>query len=165
MKDYFTLRQELNEAKVSIAKLKPGLKVNVIHTGRSAQNYGVSGQNVYGGRVQVLGLGSVPSGKPAEKRHVLAKDYRDLQQKYKHIWDTDDIKYGNFWNAKNRMKAFFQAIADESKGKKVPYGHTSWIWQIIEGPNKGKIHYCFISSDDRWEVVFLNKSTDFTLET
>ena len=130
MKTYFELKKELTEAKVSIAKLRPGLKVNVIHTGRSAQNYGVSGQNVYGGRVQVLGLGSVPSGKPAEKRHVLAKDYKDLQQKYKHIWDTDDIKYGNFWNAKNRMKAFFQAIAAESGGKKIPYGHVCWIWKI-----------------------------------
>ena len=153
MKTYFELKKELTEAKVSIAKLRPGLKVNVIHTGRSAQNYGVSGQNVYGGRVQVLGLGSVPSGKPAEKRHVLAKDYKDLQQKYKHIWDTDDIKYGHFWNAKNRMKAFFQAIADESKGKKVPYGHTSWIWQIIEGPNKGKTDKLFVYSCNIFPVI------------
>lgn len=165
MKDYFALRQELNEAKVSVAKLKPGLKVNVIHTGASARNYGVSGVNVYSGKVQVLGLGVVPYGKPAKTSHVIGKDYKDVQNKYKDIWNRDDIKYGHFWNAQNRMDAFFKAISKDSDGKKVPYGHTCWIWKVIDGPNKGKIHYCFISSDDRWEVTFLNKSTDFTLES
>ena len=165
MKDYFKLRDNLSEAKVTVAKLKPGLKVNVIHSGASARNYGVSGENVYGGRVQVLGVGNVPHGKPAKTSHVIAKDYKDAQKKYSDVWKSDEIRYGNFWNAQDRMRAFFQAIAADSDGKKVPYGHTCWIWKIIEGPNKGKIHYCFISSDDRWEVKFLNKSTDFTLES
>ena len=63
------------------------------------------------------------------------------------------------------MKAFFQAIAAESGGKKIPYGHVCWIWKIIEGPNKGDISYCYISSDDEWEVRYLNKGTEFILET
>ena len=168
MKSYFELKesiQELQEAKVSMAKLKPGLKVNVIHSGASARNYGVSGENVYGGKVQVLGVGNVPYGKPAKASHVFAKDYKDAQNKFKDIWNREEIRYGRYWNALGKMAAFFQAIAAESDGKKVPYGHTCWIWKIIEGPNKGKISYCFISSDDRWEVVFLNKSTDFKLES
>ena len=164
MKDFFDLRNQLTEAKVSVAKLKPGLKVNVIHSGASARNYGVSGANVYGGKVQVLGVGNVPYGKPAKTSHIIAKDYKDAQKKYSDVWKSDEIRYGRFWNAQDRMKAFFQAIAADSDGK-IPSGHTCWIWKIIEGPNKGKIHYCFISSDDRWEVTFLNKSTDFTLES
>jgi hypothetical protein len=165
MKDYFELRQELNEAKVTVAKLKPGMKLNVFHSGASARNYGVNGENVYGGKVQVLGLGNVPYGKPAKTSHVIGKDYKDVQNKYKDIWNTDEIRYGNFWNAQDRMNKFFQAIAADSNGKKVPYGHTCWIWKIIDGPNKGKLSYCFISSDDKWEVVFLNKRTEFKLES
>ena len=165
MKTYFELKKELTEAKVSIAKLRPELKVNVIHKGRSARNFGISGQNVYGGRVEILGLGNVPYGKPAKASHVIGRDYKDVQNKYKNIWNTDEVKYGHFWNAKNRMTAFFQAIAAESGGKKIPYGHVCWIWKIIEGPNKGDISYCYISSDDEWEVRFLNKGTEFILET
>lgn len=165
MKDFFKFRETLTEAKVTVAKLKPGLKVNVFFSGSSARNYGVSGENVYGGKVQVLGLGNVPYGKPAKTSHVIAKDYKDAQKKYSDIWKSDEIRYGRFWNAQDKMKSFFQAIADESDGKKVPHGHTCWIWKIIEGPNKGKLSYCFISTDDKWEVVFLNKRTEFKLES
>ena len=169
MKDFFKLRsesyQQLSEAKVSVAKLKPGMKLNVFHRGASARNYGVNGVNVYGGKVQVLGLGNVPYGKPAKTSHVIGKDYKDVQNKYKDIWNTEEIRYGQFYNAQDRMNKFFQAIADDSKGKKVPYGHTCWIWKIIDGPNKGKLSYCFISNDDKWEVVFLNKRTEFKLES
>jgi len=163
--DYFELKKELTEAKETVAKLKPGMKLNVFHSGASARNYGVNGENVYGGKVQVLGLGNVPYGKPAKTSHVIGKDYKDVQNKYKDIWNTEEIRYGHFWNAQDRMRAFFQAIAADSDGKKVPYGHTCWLWKVIEGKNKGLISYCFISSDDRWEVTFLNKSTDFTLES
>jgi len=168
MKSYFELKesiQELQEAKVSIAKLKPGLKLNVIHDGKSARNYGVNGENVYSGKVQVLGMGNVPMGKPAKDSHVFAKDYKDAQNKFRDVWNKEEIRYGRFWNAQSRMRAFFQAIAAESDGKKIPYGWTCWIWKIIEGPNKGKISYCFIDSDDKWSVVFLNKSTNFRLES
>ena len=48
--------KNLSEGKVSMAKLKAGLKVNVIHKGRSAKNFGVDGQNVYGSPVKVLSL-------------------------------------------------------------------------------------------------------------
>ena len=49
MKDFFNIRQELTEAKVTVAKLRPGLKLNVFHSGASARNYGVKDENVYGG--------------------------------------------------------------------------------------------------------------------
>ena len=161
MKNYFLLRQELNEAKVSAAKLKPGMKLNVFHHGASARNYGVNGENVYGGKVQVLGLGIVPYGKPAKASHVIGKDYKDVQKKYSDIWNTEEIRYGQFYNAQNRMNAFFSAIAADSGFA----GYTCWIWKIIDGANKGKLNYCFISNDDKWEVVFLNKRTEFRLES
>ena len=50
MKDFFKFRQELTEGRVTMAKLKPGMKVSVIHKGRSAKNYGVDGEDVYGGK-------------------------------------------------------------------------------------------------------------------
>lgn len=164
MKDFFKLRETLTEAKVTVAKLKPGMKLNVFHSGASARNYGVNGVNVYDGKVQVLGVGIVPYGKSAKTSHIIGKDYKDAQKKYSDVWKSDEIRYGRFWNAQDRMKAFFQAIASDSDGK-IPSGHTCWIWKIIEGPNKGKLSYCFISSDDKWEVVFLNKRTEFRLES
>jgi len=162
MKDYFKFRQELNEAKVTIAKLKAGLKVNVIHKGRSAKNFGVDGQNVYGGKVQVLGIGIVPFGKPAEKRHVIGKDWKDLENKHKDIWKSEDIQFGQFWNANDRKNAFLELVAKKLKMKQ---GWTCWIWQVIEGENKGKISYCYIDRDEKWSVTFLNKSTEFILES
>lgn len=165
MKDFFELRGILTEAKVTVAKLKPGMKLNVFHSGSSARNYGVSGVNVYGGKVQVLGLGNVPFGKSAKTSHVIAKDYKDAQKKYNDVWKSDEIRYGQYWNAQDKMRTFFQAIAAESDGKKVPYGHTCWLWKVLEGRNKGLISYCFISNDDKWEVVFLNKRTEFKLES
>lgn len=154
---------QFNEAKVTMAKLKPGMTFDVIHKGRSARNFGVNGQNVYGGKVKVLGMGNVPFKKKAEKKHVFAKDLKDAQNKFRDIWNKEEIRYGYFGSSLGRIKAFFNAIAAESEGKKIPYGHTCWIWEVIEGENKGTISYCFISFDEKWEVVFLNKATEFEL--
>ena len=158
-----TFKSYLTEGKVSMAKLKAGMKVSVIHKGRSAKNFGVDGQDVFGGKVQVLGLGIVPYGKPADKRHIVGKDYKDVQKKYNSIWKSDDISFGRFFGARDKQKTFFSAISDADK--KFKPGHVAWIWQIIEGENKGKLSYCFISNDDKWEVLFLNKATEFILET
>ena len=162
MKDFFKFREELNEGKVSVAKLKAGLKLNVVHSGRSAKNYGVSGQDVYGGKVQVLGIGVVPFGKKAEKRHVIGKDWKDLQTKHKDIWKSEDIMYGRFWNANDKKNAFLEQVAKKLKMKP---GWTCWLWQVLEGDNKGIIDYCFIDRDEKWSVTFLNKSTEFKLES
>lgn len=162
MKDFFKFREELNEGKVSVAKLKAGLKLNVIHAGRSAKNFGISGEDVYGGKVQVLGIGIVPFGKAAEKNHVIGKDWKDVQTKHKDIWKSEDIMYGQFWNANDRKNAFLELVAKKLKMKQ---GWTTWIWQIIDGPNKGKIHYCYVDRDEKWSVTYLNKSTEFKLES
>lgn len=154
---------QFNEAKVTMAKLKAGMTFDVIHSGRSARNFGVNGQNVYGGKVKVLGVGNVPYGKKAEKKHVFARDMKDAQNKFRDVWNQEEIRYGYFGSSLGRIKAFFNAIAAESEGKKIPYGHTCWIWEVIEGENKGFISYCFISYDEAWEVVFLNKATEFQL--
>ena len=115
MKDFFKFRQELTEGRVTMAKLKPGMKVSVIHKGRSAKNYGVDGEDVYGGKVQILGVGIVPFGKKAEKRHVVAKDYKDAQNKYKDIWKHEDFMYGQYWNALDKMRTERQLFKEAMK--------------------------------------------------
>ena len=166
MKNFFNLKDEmvpLAEGKVTMAKLKPGMKLNVIHKGGYARQLGINGENVYNGKVQVLGVGIVPYGKRAEKKHVIAKDYKDAQKKYNSIWTHDNIRYGQYWNALDKMNTFFGAISDEES--RIKPGWTCWLWKVLDGPNKGIISYCFIGSDDKWEVTFLNKSTPFILET
>ena len=162
MKTFKEIRS-LVEGKVTMARLKPGLKVNVIHKGRSAKNFGVDGQDVYGGKVKVLGMGIVPYGKKAEKRHIVGKDYKDIQKKYDSIWKDDDFRYGNYWNSMHKMKVFFDLIAEQDR--KFKPGFVSWIWEVQEGENKRLLHYCFVSQDEKWEVTFLNKSAEFMLET
>ena len=71
----------LAEGKVSMAKLKAGLKFNVIHKGRSAKNFGVDGENVYGSPVKVLGIGVKPFKQLQSKQHILAKDLKDRKKK------------------------------------------------------------------------------------
>ena len=138
------------------------MKVHVIHKGRSARNFGVDGEDVYGGKVRVLGLGVVPYGKKAEKRHVVGKDWKDLQNKYSDIWKSEDVMDGRFFNANGKKNFFMELIAKKEKMKP---GWTCWIWEVIEGENKRTLSYCFIDRDDAWSVTFLNKSTEFILET
>jgi hypothetical protein len=154
---------ELTEAKISIAKFKPGIVATPVWKGRGAKNFGIVGKSVYGGKVKILGLGIVPLRKKAEKKHVLGRDYKDVQSKYSDIWKSDDIRYGNFWNARDKQKKFFRAISDSDK--KIAPGFVCWIWKVIDGPDKGLIDYCFIDSDDRWSITYLNKSAEFDMET
>jgi hypothetical protein len=163
MKSFKRWEETLNEGKVTIATLRPGLTVTPMWKGRSAKNYGISGMPVYDGKVKVLGMGIVPFGKKADMRMVIGKDYKDLQTKYKDIWQSDEIRYGSYWSAQGRMKAFFSAIADADK--KVPNGFVCWIWEVVDGPDKGLIHYCFIDSDDNWAIAYLNKSAEFEMIT
>tara|TARA_B100000927_G_scaffold277994_1_gene260157 strand:+ start:1749 stop:2243 length:495 start_codon:yes stop_codon:yes gene_type:complete len=156
---------QLNEAKVSISKLAAGMKVNVIHSGRSARNYGIKDENVYGGKVQVLGIGMIPYKKSAKPNMVLAKDMKELKKKYEKVFKSEEILYGNFYNARHRLKAAFNEIAEADRRVKPGFG--AYIWKVIEGENKGLVDYCYIGNDrdDSWEVRFLNKSTQFILET
>ena len=52
----FNQWEQLQEGKVSIAKLKVGLTFTPMWKGRSAKNYGIAGQPVYDGKVKVLGM-------------------------------------------------------------------------------------------------------------
>ena len=155
--------ENLQEGKLTMASLKPGSVATPIWKGRSAQNYGIRGLPVYDGKVKVLGLGMVPFRTKAEKKHIIGNDYKAIQTKYKDIWNTEEIRYGHFWSAQGRMKAFFSAIAENDR--KFKHGFVSWIWEVIDGPDKGTIHYCFIDSDDRWAIAYLNKSAEFELVT
>ena len=63
-------QEQLDEGKVTIAKLRVGTTVTPMWKGRSAKNYGIAGQPVYDGKVKVLGMGMVPFGKKAEKNFL-----------------------------------------------------------------------------------------------
>lgn len=164
--DFFQAREKfLTEGKVSITKLTAGMTVNVIHTGRSAKNFGVKDENVYGGKVKVLGIGIIPFKQLAKPNMVLAKDLKELKKKYEKVFKSEEIQYGQFFNARHRLKAAFSKISEEDRRVKPGFG--AYIWQVVEGENKGKYDYCYIGNDnnDNWEVRFLNKSTQFVLET
>ena len=163
MKSYNSFAETLNEGKVTISKIKQGMTFTPMWKGRSAKNYGIVDTPCYDGKVKVLGMGMVPFGKKAEKKHVMGRDYKDIQTKWKDVYNQEDIRYGRFFNAQHRQKTFFSAIAKEDK--KVTNGHVAWLWEVLDGPDKGMIHYCFLDSDDKWAITFLNKSAEFEMIT
>ena len=93
---------------------------------------------------------------------IVGKDWKDLQNKYSDIWKSEDVMDGRFFNANGKKNFFMELIAKKEKMKP---GWTCWIWEVIEGENKRTLSYCFIDRDDAWSVTFLNKSTEFILET
>ena len=154
----------LSEGKVSMAKLKAGLKLRVIHKGRSAKNFGVDGEDVYGGKVKVLGIGVKPYKQLQSKRHVLAKDLKDLKNKYKEVFKSEEIQFGHFFSSLDRLNAAVDMMIDQDRKLRGP-GGLVWLWQVLEGENKGHVGFCYLTREPGWEVDFLNKSTEFVLET
>jgi len=154
----------LSEGKVSMAKLKAGLKLSVIHKGRSAKNFGVDGEDVYGGKVKVLGVGVKPFKQLQSKRHVLAKDLKELKAKYKDVFKSEEIQFGHFFSGLDRLNAAVDMMIDQDKKLRGP-GGLVWLWEVQEGKNKGHIGFCYLTREPNWEVDFLNKSTEFILET
>lgn len=156
--------KNLSEGKVSMAKLKAGLKVNVIHKGRSAKNFGVDGENVYGSPVKVLGIGVKPFKQLQSKSHVLAKDLKDLKNKYKEVFKSEEIQFGHFFSSLDRLNAAVDMMIDQDRKLRGP-GGLVYLWQVLEGKNKGHVGFCYLTREPNWEVDFLNKSTEFILET
>ena len=156
--------KNLSDGKVSMAKLKAGLKVNVIHKGRSAKNFGVDGENVYGSPVKVLGIGVKPFKQLQSKSHVLARDLKDLKNKYKEVFNSEEIKFGHFFSSLDRLNAAVDMMIDQDRKLRGP-GGLVWLWQVLEGENKGHVGFCYLTREPGWEVDFLNKSTEFVLET
>ena len=164
MKTFNQMRETLAEAKVSMTKLKAGMTLNVVHAGRSASNYGVRDQDVYGGKVKVLGIGIKPYKDKPNKRQVLATDLKSFKSKYSSVFKSEEIMYGQFFTALDRLKEAVDMIVDQEKGIKGP-ASLIWMWQVTEGENKGVLGFCYISNEPKWEVTFLNKSTEFKLES
>ena len=127
--------KNLSEGKVSMAKLKAGLKVNVIHKGRSAKNFGVDGENVYGSPVKVLGIGVKPFKQLQSKSHVLAKDLKGLKNKYKEVFNSEEIKFGHFFSSLDRLNAAVDMMIDQDRKLRGP-GGLVYLWQVLEVKNK-----------------------------
>ena len=145
----------LAEGKIPPNKLSAGDSVDLIGKGRSAKQFDMSGENLFGGNAKVVGWGSVDpastskSGLKFNKKLVLGKDFKDLKTKYKEIWDTEEIRYGRFENANHRMKEFIRAIV-KSEGMKP--GYPAIFFQILDGERKGEYGYARVDMDNRWSV-------------
>ena len=138
MKNFKEVRQQINEAKISMGKLAAGQKLNVIHHGRSAGNYGVRNENVYGGKVKVLGIGIKSYKANASKSQVLAKSLKEFKTKYKAVFKSEDILYGHYFSSLDRLNAAVDVIVDQDNKLKGPAGLV-WLWEVIEGENI--VHY------------------------
>ena len=164
MKNFKQVRQQINEAKISMGKLTAGQKLNVIHHGRYAKQIGVKDQNVFGGKVNVLGIGIKGFKDKPNKSQVLAKNLKEFKAKYKAVFKSDEILYGHYFSSLDRLKDAVDMIVDQDTRLKGP-ATLVWLFEVIEGEHKGTIGFCFISNEPKWEVSFLNKSTEFRLET
>jgi len=159
MKTFKEIRN-LVEGKVSMAKLKAGLKLNIIAVGRQARTAGLSKANIYDGKVKILGVGIIPFKAQPKKSMVIAKDIKDLKKKYEKVFKDEDYMYGSYFNSRHKLNTAFNII---SKGK----GFGGWIFEVAEGENKGKMGYCYIGTgrNDEWEVRVNNFGVEFQFET
>ena len=150
----------LAEAKIAPNKLSAGNSVDLVGKGRSAKQFGMSGENLFGGKAKVVGWGSLDPASTSKTglkfnkklvlgQYVLGKDFKDLTNNYKEIWDTEEIRYGRFENANHRMKEFIRAIV-KSEGMKP--GYPAIFFQITDGERKGEYGYARVDMDNRWSV-------------
>ena len=84
----------------------------------------------------------------------------NFKTKYKDVFKSEEINFGHFFTALDRLNSAVDMIVDQEKSIKGPAGLV-WLWEVIEGDNKGHVGFCFISNEPKWEVSFLNKTTEF----
>ena len=109
-------------------------------------------------------IGVKPFKQLQSKRHVLAKDLKELKAKYKDVFKSEEILYGHFFSSLDKLNAAVDMMIDQDRKLRGP-GGLVWLWQVLEGENKGHIGFCYLTREPNWEVDFLNKSTEFILET
>ena len=149
----------LEEAVISMSRLKKGNVVTVKHKGRSAKNFGVDGEDVYDGKVKALGVGYLPFGKSFNRKYILANDISDLRRKYK-----EEFSSASGFTANDKLNDAMNKVAQKINPREKRVS-VAFFWQVTEGPNRGKVSLCYVDNDGKWIVDFLNKSTEFTLET
>ena len=144
----------LTEAKVSMAKLKTGDKVQILAKGAGAERNGLKkGENPYGEgeTVQILGFGVVPFKKKSNKRDVIARSIDDFKKKYKQeIKDLkSDDKYDRDLAMRGNSRAKLSQIANDIVKNS---GFVGFIYQSSKG--LGLLYISRSLSDDKWAVNF-----------
>tara|TARA_B110001454_G_scaffold63937_1_gene62159 strand:- start:65 stop:562 length:498 start_codon:yes stop_codon:yes gene_type:complete len=155
MKTLKQIREEfLTEAKVSMAKLKAGDKVQILAKGAGARSNGLkTGENPYGegNTVQILGFGVVPFKKKSNKRDVIARSIDDFKKKYKQeIKDLkSDDKYDRDLSMRGNSRIKLSILANDIVKNS---GFVGFIYQSSKGP--GLLYISRSLSDDKWAVNF-----------
>jgi hypothetical protein len=147
----------LTEAKVSMAKLKAGDKVQILAKGAGARSNGLkTGENPYGegNTVQILGFGVVPfKAKKSNKRDVIARSIDDFKKKYKQeikdLKAQDDYGYERDLQQRGSSRAKLNIIANDIVKNS---GYVGFIYQSSSGP--GLMYISRSLSDDKWAVNF-----------
>ena len=153
----------LTEAKIAQSKIRAGDRVEVHAKGSLAkQRSGFSkGDNPFGEgvKVKILGLGSTPYGKPANKNQVIAKSVDDFKKKYSK--DIKELMSDEDWersyiqnNSVEKIHELVFAVGD--KTKKWKPGYTTIIFVPEGGEYKGKAQYTYISSSiyGKWSIYW-----------
>ena len=124
-----------------------------------AADLGVAGKDVYGGKVKALGVGYLPFGKSFNRKYILANDINELRRKYK-----EEFRSAQGYTANDKLNDAMNKVAVKINPREKRVS-VAFFWQITEGPSRGKVSLCYVDNDGKWIVDFLNKSTEFTLET
>ena len=80
------------------------------------------------------------------------------------MFNSEEIKFGHFFSSLDRLNAAVDMMIDQDRKLRGP-GGLVYLWQVLEGKNKGHVGFCYLTREPNWEVDFLNKSTEFILET
>ena len=144
----------LTEAKVSMAKLKAGDKVQILAKGAGARSNGLkTGENPYGegNTVQILGFGVVPFKKKSNKRDVIARSIDDFKKKYKQeIKDLkSDDKYDRDLSMRGNSRIKLSILANDIVKNS---GFVGFIYQSSKG--LGLLYISRSLSNDKWAVNF-----------
>ena len=179
MKTYFEFKEEyLSEGKVGLTKAKAGMKVEIQLRGPMARRIGAKkGDNPYGegAKVQILGFGIVPYGKSPEKKHVITNSVDDFKKKYKQqikdLKKQDDYGYDrelSFHNANGKIRKLANDLTQDGNVlKRWKPGFVGYIFQFLDGENKGKLGYLYIAEyyDDKWCIRIYGEDVEFDLIT
>jgi len=144
----------LTEAKVSMAKLKTGDKVQILAKGAGARRNGLEkGENPYGegNTVVILGFGVVPFNKKSNKRDVIARSIDDFKKKYKKEIKNlkSDDKYDRNLAMADNSRIKLSIIANDIVKNN---GFVGFIYQSSKG--LGLLYISRSLSGDKWAVNF-----------
>jgi hypothetical protein len=179
--------QYLIEGKISMAKLKKGDKVQLRFKGRDAKVQGFKkDENPYGegNKIQILGFGTIKTGKSATAKDAIFNSIADFKTKWKeelkaNIRTHPSREEAEDWentlwhyNAVEKLDKNINRLIGQSNGKgtstgkklKAKSGWTCFIYKVLSGEEKGYIGYLHITHNGYW-AKYWHTDTEFWLES